>query len=83
MFKKGSYITSSIGILLIIGLGVNIWFNQGISLQDVLLGLAALGFIETEDSKTSKLKNMFKSGIGGNSGDPGEEEEPPGRPKNG
>lgn len=83
MFKKGSYITSTIGILLVIGLGVNIYYNQGISIQDVLLGLAALGFIKAEDHKKDKPSNIASRGIGNNSGDPDEEEEPPGRPTKG
>ena len=81
MFKKG-LLTSSIAILLLIGLGVTV-YRDGVSIQDVLLGLTALGLLAAKDANQShslstNFENGDTGGIGGNSGDPEEEEEPPG-----
>jgi hypothetical protein len=61
--------TSSIGIIALIGLGVNV-YNNGLSVSDFLLLVIGVGFIAAKDKKTDKLS----PGVGGEDPDDDDEE---------
>jgi hypothetical protein len=58
MIKKG-IITSLMGILVLIGLGFNIYTNGGLSVQDIILLLTALGLLAAKDVNASHTKDKI------------------------
>jgi hypothetical protein len=86
MLKSKGLVTNLIAILGIIGLGWHIYVSKGLGVSDLILLMTSIGLFAAEDPKIfkkDKPSNISSRGIGNNSGDPEEEEEPPGRPTNG
>lgn len=61
--------TTSIGLIALIGLGVNV-YNNGLSVSDFLLLVIGVGFIAAKDKKADK----FNPSVGGEDPDDDDEE---------
>lgn len=61
--------TTSIGLIALIGLGVNV-YNNGLSVSDFLLLVIGVGFIAAKDKKADK----FSPSVGGEDPDDDDEE---------
>lgn len=69
-----SWKTTLVGLIIIGGLAINVYQN-GLSVQDAIWGLLAIGFFLTKDADKSHSLNL---GIGGDLPPEDEEEEPVG-----